>query len=202
MSGRSSRSSASPLLWGRRLPFALALSAYRRAAACPSSESSRCPCLRLHKARACRRSLFVRHSGVGLRPRFLSAGARCCGGRGFPIFAILRCGCPDYRVKSGSLPCFPESLFPRRPFLSAGALIIGIGGAAPVNPCPRSARGGAVFFIVVAAGADRPRIGRNQPSPPPSTLLFAAAPARGCLQKNSKIPLFPESPYLNNLNSS
>ena len=26
-----------------------------------------------------------------------------------------------------------------------------IGGAAPVNPCPRSARGGAVFFIVVGA---------------------------------------------------
>ncbi|MBQ5923695.1 MAG: hypothetical protein IIW91_10235, partial [Alistipes sp.] len=29
----------------------------------------------------------------------------------------------------------------------------GIGGAAPVNPCPRSARGGAVFFMVLLACA-------------------------------------------------
>lgn len=27
----------------------------------------------------------------------------------------------------------------------------GVGGAAPVNPCPRSARGGAVFFMVLLA---------------------------------------------------
>lgn len=26
-----------------------------------------------------------------------------------------------------------------------------VGGAAPVNPCPRSARGGAVFFMVLLA---------------------------------------------------
>ena len=37
----------------------------------------------------------------------------------------------------------------RNPMQRVFSFSAALGGAAPVNPCPRSARGGAVFFIVV-----------------------------------------------------
>lgn len=41
------------------------------------------------------------------------------------------------------------------PLMVVGSFYLtgGIGGAAPVNPCPRNARGGAVFFMVLLACA-------------------------------------------------
>lgn len=102
-----------------------------------------------HAACFARRSRFARHIGIGLRPSFLSAGALFCAfivllfplSRRLARFANNPMSANARRMHSfcrGSCRPHPPLCYYRR----------AVGGATPVNPCPRNARGGAVFFIV------------------------------------------------------
>ena len=128
-------------------------------------------------ARRCRGSRYARHIGCRYAPVFCrlprpsaSAGvSRILGSCGAVALRAHKCGYP---------PPLRRMMLYFRHFAGAHAArtplyLFPVGGAAPVNPCPRSARGGAVFFIVLAAGADRPQIGRKPPRPhqPPSRPL-------------------------------
>ena len=102
-----------------------------------------------HAAGYARRSRYARHIGSGLRPPFLSAGALFCGSfvLWFPLSRRLaRFAHNPKDPNARPIPSFcggacrphPPLYYYRR----------AVGGAAPVNPCPRNARGGAVFFMV------------------------------------------------------
>lgn len=102
-----------------------------------------------HAAGYARRSRYARHIGSGLRPPFLSAGALFCGPfvLWFPLSRRLARFAHNPKAPNARpIPSFcggacrpnPPLYYYRR----------AVGGAAPVNPCPRNARGGAVFFMV------------------------------------------------------
>lgn len=96
-----------------------------------------------------RRSPFGRHIGSGLRRLFsrLPRGVAHPYCKGFPLSAACQ-GLPlaiGLRMLAGYRPFGGGSCRPHPPQPNT------IGGAAPVNPCPRSARGGAVFFMVSCA---------------------------------------------------
>lgn len=98
---------------------------------------------------------FLGESGSGLRPRFLSAPALSLrpGVQGVSPRPQPGSVChPAPRVECPPLVDLLRGLLPPAP-PSPGA----IGGTAPVNPRPRSARGGAVFFIVWPADSRRIR---------------------------------------------
>lgn len=92
------------------------------------------------------------------------AGQVCMG---FPLLAASQ-GLPHAalpRLPAVKSPFGGGACRPHPPLLRQRIYYtIGIGGAAPVNPCPRSARGGAVFFIVVWACAQIAQNGRSESS--------------------------------------
>ena len=107
-----------------------------------------------HAASFARRSRYARHIGIGLRPPFLSAGALFCESFKllFPLSRRLARFANNLKASTarrmhsfygGACRPHPPLYYYRR----------AVGGAAPVDPCPRNARGGAVFFMVLAAGA-------------------------------------------------
>lgn len=121
-----------------------------------------------HAAGYARRSRYARHMGIGLRPPFLSAGALFCESFKllFPLSRKLARFANNLKASNarrmhsfcgGACRPHPPLYYYRR----------AVGGAAPVNPCPRNARGGAVFFMVscrFAAVGSRARRSRPRSS--------------------------------------